>query len=475
MNTSLLPEHRRVNSSDAAAGRMSRTKLSLLLATVFFVVYAAYSLTRHARMLTAGYDLGIFDQAIRSYSEFQSPIVPLKAPGFNLLGDHFHPILSVLAPLYWVWPDARMLLVAQAALVAISIIPISRLALQRLSQRNGIAVSIAYALSWGLQGVVAFDFHEVAFAVPILAFAMCALAQERWRSAVLWSLALVLVKEDLGLTVAAVGSYMCLNRQWRWGFLGIVAGVAATAMSIKVLIPAFNPRGVYAYTGALNAKGSFLHHAFAIVSPHQKLLLVLMLLVATAGSASLSPLLIVALPGILARLHSDNSLYWVIDQYHYNAALMPILFVALVDGISRMRRSPRAWLRRYGDTVPPIVLVVALVLVPALPFRSLIDPDFYRVSKREKAALWILRQVPNGASVAASNYLVPQLVDRTDVVLFPRFYAERQVDWIVVETRRLSVVPDPVQRQLDTLRALPTLGFRLVDSREGIILYRRVS
>ena len=62
------------------------------------------------------YEYGIFDQAIRDYAHFRAPIVPLKGPGYNLLGDHFHPLIAVLAPLYWIWDDARMLLIAQAAL-----------------------------------------------------------------------------------------------------------------------------------------------------------------------------------------------------------------------------------------------------------------------------------------------------------------------------------------------------------------------
>jgi uncharacterized membrane protein len=30
----------------------------------------------------------------------------------NLLGDHFHPALMLLAPAYWIWNDTCVLLVA---------------------------------------------------------------------------------------------------------------------------------------------------------------------------------------------------------------------------------------------------------------------------------------------------------------------------------------------------------------------------
>ncbi len=48
---------------------------------VFVVfLYTTYSWVRHDHYLTTGFDLGIFDQAVRAYAHFRPPIVPLKAP-----------------------------------------------------------------------------------------------------------------------------------------------------------------------------------------------------------------------------------------------------------------------------------------------------------------------------------------------------------------------------------------------------------
>src|SRR5262245_969579 len=99
-----------------------------IVAGVCFALYAAVSVQRHHRMESGGYDLGIFEQIVRAYAHGQAPIVELKGPGFNALGDHFHPILILLAPAYRLFPMPETLLVAQAALVAASIIPIGRAA-----------------------------------------------------------------------------------------------------------------------------------------------------------------------------------------------------------------------------------------------------------------------------------------------------------------------------------------------------------
>ncbi|MET9418941.1 DUF2079 domain-containing protein, partial [Streptomyces klenkii] len=175
------------------------------LAGALLVLYTTLSLCRHRRMLTMSWDLGIFEQAVRGYAHFQAPIADLKGPGTNILGDHFSPVTALLAPLYRLFPTPVTLLVAQAALFALSAIPVARLAAGLLGRKRGLAIGIAYGLSWGVQRAVDFDFHEIAFAMPLLAFSLEAVVRGRWRAAVWWAVPLVLVKEDLGITAAAIG------------------------------------------------------------------------------------------------------------------------------------------------------------------------------------------------------------------------------------------------------------------------------
>jgi Predicted membrane protein (DUF2079) len=82
-------------------------------AVVGAVLFAGVSVYRHDRFASGGFDLGIFDQTIWGYSRFQVVANTIKGTP-DLLGDHFHPILVLLAPAYWVWNDARVLLVALA-------------------------------------------------------------------------------------------------------------------------------------------------------------------------------------------------------------------------------------------------------------------------------------------------------------------------------------------------------------------------
>nr|WP_237405305.1 DUF2079 domain-containing protein [Streptomyces sp. SN-593] len=176
-----------------------------LLAVVFFAAYTALSVTRYRQLLTMSWDLGIFEQAIKSYAHLHAPVADLKGPGFNILGDHFSPITALVAPFYRVFPTPVTLLVAQALLFAVSVVPVTRVAGLLLGRGRGLAIGVAYALSWGVQKAVQFDFHEIAFAMPLLAFSLEAVLRRRWAAAMWWAVPLVFVKEDMGVTAAAIG------------------------------------------------------------------------------------------------------------------------------------------------------------------------------------------------------------------------------------------------------------------------------
>jgi uncharacterized membrane protein len=460
-----------------------------LMAAFFAALYGVFALSRHHRLQTAGYDLGIFTQAVKAYAHFSAPIVEIKEyPDFNLLGDHFHPILMLLGPVYRVFPSATTLLLAQAVLIAVSVIPVGRLAVARLGPAGGVSVMAAYGLSWGIQGAIGFDFHEIAFAVPLLAFALAALAEERWVAAAGWTLPLLTVKEDLGATVAAVGLYLLFRRRWRLGGLVLGAGVAVSALVVFVIVPALSPFGTFRYwntygggdptagPGQVDLVRLLLELPANLVSPEQKVHTLLLLVAVTAGAALFSPLVLIAVPTLLWRFSSSYEPFWDSGTVHYNAVLMPVMFVAFVDGVGRLRRSRRAALRGYARLAVPAVLVIALAIVPRFSFGDFLDGDVWRSNPRAAATHQMLGLVPDGARVSVSNYLIPQIVDRCEVLVFPRHLAPgRDVDWIVVDSRTFGGVPHPTELQGQEFGRLVRgeTPFRQVAERDGVHVFAR--
>jgi uncharacterized membrane protein len=423
-----------------------------LLALVFFAAYTALSVTRYRQMLTMSWDLGIFEQAVKSYAHLHAPVADLKGPGFNILGDHFSPITALIAPFYRVFPTPVTLLVAQALLFAVSVIPVTRVAGLLLGRGRGLAIGVAYALSWGVQKAVEFDFHEIAFAMPLLAFSLEAVLRRRWAAAMWWAVPLVFVKEDMGITAAAIGVIVWWRTReprssgapgaaaaaeepaegaeegaqegeaarepsdadrygpWAVGLAGF--GVAVSALAFGVIIPAFNKTGGYDYWNKLSGDGAPMpgHIPFA-TAVHT----LLWILLPTSGLLALrSPLFLAALPTIGWRFVSHDDHYWGTD-WHYSAVLMPVVVLALVDAAANSRRSPRPWLRSYASGAPAAVAGAALALTLTLPLASLQHTATYKVDARTKAVEKVLDRIPDGATVEANVGPISRLVRRTTV------------------------------------------------------------
>ncbi|MGW6565480.1 DUF2079 domain-containing protein [Streptomyces sp. NPDC054975] len=458
------------------------------------LLYATVAVRRHQLLRTTGYDLGIFEQAVRAYAELRAPVVPLRGPGFNLLGDHFHPLLAALAPLYRLWPSPLCLLVAQSALLALAVVPLARWARRVLGARAAHAVAAGYGLSWGIASAAAFDFHEVALAVPLLAFSLEALAHRRWRAAVAWAAPLLLVKEDLGLTLAAVGVYVAVKGPRRLGIATAALGTLGSLIEIKLLLPAFNPGGDYAHGGHLaDGHGSLLstlaHAPLDALRPDVKAMLLILVFAPSALLALRSPLAMIAVPTLGWRLVSDNPFHWG-TAYHYSAVLMPVVLAGLIDVLGREKsaRNVRASL--------VTVLAVTVVMLPSFPLAQLAQRSTWRTTPHIEAARELLARVPDGATVAASNRLAPQLTSRCEVMIFPTFPVDTLLDrretgplpaptaeWIVYDAvppeawpQKSGPWPYPVEQQEAELRAARERhGYEVVASRDGITLLRRAA
>src|SRR5205085_4756748 len=153
----------------------------------------------------------IFDQAIWRYSRFHAPIVTgMTNYPVNHLGDHFHPIIALLSPLFWIVNSAEALLVGQAFLVALSIIPVFLSTERRLGERVAWLFAISYSIFWAVQQTIEFEFHEIAFAVPLIAFAIYFIDLRKPKGYFTCFVLLLLTKESMPALVAFFGVYLLL-------------------------------------------------------------------------------------------------------------------------------------------------------------------------------------------------------------------------------------------------------------------------
>nr|WP_245346805.1 DUF2079 domain-containing protein [Arthrobacter stackebrandtii] len=377
--------------------------------TLALALYSVFSWLQWRSFTIRSWDLGIFDQLAKAYSNFQPPIVSLKGEGYNLLGDQFHPLLVVLGPVYKLFPHAFTLLVVQNILIAFSVAVIAHCAIKHLGRFTGVSIGAAYALSWGLQSAIDAQFHEIAFAVPFLALSLSALLDERWRSAWIWAALLVFVKEDLGLTVLVVGLVMTLRARTMAGLWLSAWGLGWFVLATQVILPAMNPGDQWAYESQLNIAG-LLSDPLSLFHP-EKVITVLALVAITVGLCLFSPLTLIVLPTLAWRFLSELPVYWG-QEWQYSAVLMPVVFAAAIDTL--MRRRPLISLR-LRKLLGAAMLLVGVVLSSQYAFGMLLSPATHFPTATAESSNNALAAVPDGVTVETDISLMSYLVDRTEV------------------------------------------------------------
>jgi uncharacterized membrane protein len=408
-------------------GPARRAAEPLLLAAV-----ALAALLRHADLRSSS-DLALYDQAVWHYSLLEGPrtTVLLRLP--NILGDHFDPILATLAPLYWLWADVRMLLIAQAVLVAVAAVPIFHYCLPRVGPRGAGAFAAAYLLFWGVHSAVGFDFHNIAFAPPLIAALVLAADRERWPLFFAALVPLLLVKEDLAVFVAFLGLYLLARRALWQGLATVALGVGWYALVTGVLIPWAAGPAEYAHW-SYDALGTGLGdallniaadpllpvEAFLSEGAPRKLATIALLTVPFLGLVLASPLAILGVPLLAERMLSANPNLWG-NEFHYSLMLAPILAMAAADGLHNLGRLGGFDARRAASVVAAAVIALNVAASAALsPFRALLDAGLYSRSPAERSAYGALERIPPGASVAALNYFTPHLSHRDDLYALGR-------------------------------------------------------
>ena len=477
---------------------MSRRGGIAALTSAAALLYCLQALLDYRRFLTSTFDLVIFDQGVRGYSRFHAPasIARGVADGqnahFSLLADHWSPILALLAPLYWIHGSPATLLVAQAVLFALVIPFLWAYTYRRLqSPAAAYLVGGAYALSLPIMAAVVFDFHEVAF-VPLLTAIMVERfeAGKHWHG-VLAAVALLFVKEDMGLLVAGFGVYLLLtrrpgtNRHWIGaGF--VVGGLAATWIATRLLIPAFGGSAdfYWAYSqfgsslgsAGLNIVSHPLHALRVFFTPWVKTRTMIGLLAPFAFFPLASPMLIAALPLLAERMLASGYPLWWQAKFQYDAFLVMIVCCAAVDGAARLEQhgfrgawGGRPW--RLGTVWAAAICVAALVYVPSSPFGDLLHPKFYMVNPRMRAAAAAIAHVPSGVEVEAANNIGPRLSARDTVLLLDG--TPRWAPWVVADTIGLDFPFCTPHQQAQLVTWLLAHGYTEVFADDGYVVLHR--
>ena len=416
----------------------------LIAGTAFLLVLSLLQ----QRALGTGYDLGIYDQVVwnLSHGRIWETTLVYETSGYY---DHFEPVLVLIAPLYWLWSDVRVLLIVQALALGLGSLPIYLYAYVRLMDlrlsfgRRSPAASAAL-LAAGIAAVyLAFpalhhanlnDFHEIALMPPLLGFTLYGLLRGQRRVFYIFLALCLIVKEDFGVTALALSFYILLLKPrgfrrregvilavlvliWVW----LVLNVFYPGLTRGMPYPFVERRYSWLADTPQEALKVLLTRPWVVLSPllqAPKLLFLLRLFAPLLFLPLLGwPVIFLAFPMLFYLMLSSYQPQWSVQSY-YNPPLLPILFFALVQALylltRSMRRSVRAqrWMLAGLVTALLVAMGITYYLDSPGPGSRVYSPDRFRITPRAAAAYEVMSQVPPDASLSTVWPLISHLSHR---------------------------------------------------------------
>lgn len=461
---------------------------------LFVFSFTLETWTLHQRFGTYGFDLGIFDQGTWLLSRFHAPFVTIR--GLNLFGDHASYIVLLVAPLYWLWADPRLLLLLQVVALALPAWVLFRLGARHLGQPvAGAVAALAYLAYPGMQWAATWQFHPETLAAGLLAVAALAADRRRWRPMAVFLALALLCKEDVGLVVAGLGVLLVLSGERAVGWRVAAGGLAWFALASFVLIPLVNGHGSpyfaqnYGIAGSgvvavLRALPTLAGRSIETGTSNQGLGYLALVFGPLAFLPLLAPRwLWPVAPPLLLNLASVSS-YLQQIRFQYLATSAPFLGVATVAGLCVIARRRRALL-----APAMVVLLVAAFWTdrrygPALWSRERVVAPPAAVDPIRRQAIAMVPSDPDVAVSAQYNF-VTHLDHRLRAYEFPNPFRASNwgqagarhtleevnaVRWVVVERDELS--PED-QALLQRLQTSPSWSTRL--DQHGVVVLQRVA
>lgn len=405
---------------------------------VFTVFYVHHLNLMHERFWTTGYDLGIFDQAAWLIAHGKSFIT---IRGLDFWGHHVNPGMYLFAPFYWLGAGPRFLNAAMVIGFTVGARAVYRIAVHHLRHEwLAVALAVAYLLQTGAQWVLRETFHPEVLAIAPMLYAYLAALEGRWRAYALWLVFAVSWKEDIAITIVALGIVIALRGSRRAGAATAVLAVAYYFFCTKLLLPHYTDAGPFysEFLGQLGAtptelaKNAVLHptrftdqlqRAHWYRYPRD-------LAQPFALTSFLSwPGLVLALPQMTLNLLTQHSYAWSV-RWHYSSMPSAGFTIAAVEGVANLRR----WVTRRPRTAAlagPLPRVMTVVILAAAVGSSVLwapgwgqryrDPGVWPLQSSEHIA--VLRAavdlVPDDVRVATSYNFSTHLAHREHVYEFP--------------------------------------------------------
>ena len=404
--------------------------------------YAAFTgkwtIIQHHRLATASYDLGIYDNLMYNViagHPFRSPVL-YGAWGGNYLASHAEFAMVLLAPIYALSPRAETLLIFQAIMFGFAAVPLYAFAKTQIPRWSAVLVALAYLLYAPLHGPNFYDFHWLPISIFVIFCLFWALATRRnWAVWPFFFLA-ISIREDIPVGLVLLGIFMVVAA--KRVALGVSMAVLATISFVLIKFVIMTsaggwwfeniykdliPPGQHGYQSIVQTILINPSYFLTTLLHKDKLTYALHIFAPLAFlPARRAVLLLGAGGGFFFTLMTTGYPWTLSIAFQYSSHWIPYLFGASVLALRWMGQHPNGGIVKRRAATGALCLGVVL---HSLVFGCLLQQSHFiggfqqipfKFTDEEKARYARLREViraiPQGASVAATDSESPHITNR---------------------------------------------------------------
>lgn len=368
-----------------------------IASAIVFVILLVPKLFQHAAAHTGDLDTGNYSNLV--WAIFHGEGFRGSVLGRHHLGEHFSPIMALVALVYVVWSSAYVLIILQATAVWLAMLLVVRFTDQQLRAAGfdetrmrddaprvrfwACALLLVLLLTYPpLIATWATQFQPIELGMPLVVAAILLMhaRKEGWLAVV--TLLLLATRESAPLAVVGLAIYATLAlRRWRLAIVLLVAAGAWAGVTMGFIMPHFRAGRNWAHDryldpGAMwDVKGRYLATMILALGP-------LPLLGRRALAATTA-----AVPGILLNLAVDRSTQLTFVG-HYDAQTAPFLMIAAAHGV--------VWLVTFARFAPSRRRVATVIVVVSLASAWAL---FALAGVRTPMQMWV-RWFPTGERLA---------------------------------------------------------------------------
>lgn len=413
----------------------------------FAIVFAAaggyaayfgyYTLLMHKKLITSGFDLGIYDNlmynALKGHP-FESPVL-FGPRGGSYLAGHAEFAMLLFVPIYAIAPGSENLLVLQAVLLGFAAVPLYLFAAALTTRPAAVVISLAYLFFAPLHGPNFYDFHWLPLAIFFHFWLYYGIATKRnWLIALMIPI-LLAFREDVAVGTAILGLFLLLTRlRPRLGAALMVLSTGWFALVRFYIMPKAGDWFFHNFYKALFADGdsSFTSVIKTILSnpvyflstlfKEAKLVFALHMLAPIAFiPARRISLALLLLPGFFFTLMTSDYAPTVSIAFQYTTHWIPYLFLGIVLSMVLIEREANGVIARRAM----LATLALCVLSHSYNFGAVLERSnfiggFSRIQfkvtpqelERHKNLKELVAMIPQSAQVAATDQELPHVSTR---------------------------------------------------------------